>query len=99
MTKTPNSFAFGIRGENKANRMLSATPPAGMEFIGQNISTIPFSSLMPQIHEEQDRVTACQVVRQGDWFLMFYIGFRDERTHKLESVVRVTGSPTGNAIH
>ncbi|HEV3004577.1 MAG TPA: hypothetical protein VGX78_08950 [Pirellulales bacterium] len=26
---------------------------------------------------EQDRVTACQVVRLGDWFVMFYIGFRD----------------------
>jgi hypothetical protein len=27
---------------------------------------------------EQDRVTACQVTRQGDWYLMFYIGFLDE---------------------
>jgi beta-1,2-mannobiose phosphorylase / 1,2-beta-oligomannan phosphorylase len=27
---------------------------------------------------EKDRVTACQVLRQGDWYLMFYIGFRDE---------------------
>ncbi len=27
---------------------------------------------------EQDRVTACQVVKQGDWFLMFYIGFSDK---------------------
>jgi predicted GH43/DUF377 family glycosyl hydrolase len=26
---------------------------------------------------EKDRVTACQVVRQGDWHVMFYIGFRD----------------------
>lgn len=26
---------------------------------------------------EQDRVTGCQVVRHGDWHLMFYIGFRD----------------------
>ena len=23
-------------------------------------------------------MTACQVIRQGDWYLMFYIGFRDE---------------------
>jgi predicted GH43/DUF377 family glycosyl hydrolase len=28
---------------------------------------------------EKDRVTACQVVRQGAWHLMFYIGFRDEQ--------------------
>jgi len=27
---------------------------------------------------EQDRVTACQVIRRGDWHIMFYIGFRDE---------------------
>jgi beta-1,2-mannobiose phosphorylase / 1,2-beta-oligomannan phosphorylase len=26
---------------------------------------------------EKDRVTACQVVRQGDWYVMFYIGFAD----------------------
>ncbi|MBP8130317.1 MAG: hypothetical protein KA184_12130 [Candidatus Hydrogenedentes bacterium] len=26
---------------------------------------------------EKDRVTACQVVRDGDWHVMFYIGFRD----------------------
>ncbi len=26
---------------------------------------------------EKDRVTACQVVRSGDWYLMFYIGFAD----------------------
>jgi predicted GH43/DUF377 family glycosyl hydrolase len=26
---------------------------------------------------EKAKVTACQVVRDGDWFLMFYIGFRD----------------------
>jgi predicted GH43/DUF377 family glycosyl hydrolase len=27
---------------------------------------------------EKDRVTACQVVRQGDWYVMFYIGFADK---------------------
>jgi predicted GH43/DUF377 family glycosyl hydrolase len=27
---------------------------------------------------EKDRVTACQVVKQGDWYVMFYIGFRDK---------------------
>jgi predicted GH43/DUF377 family glycosyl hydrolase len=26
---------------------------------------------------EKDRVTACQVARDGGWYLMFYIGFRD----------------------
>ncbi len=32
----------------------------------------------PKSEWEKDRVTACQVIRQGDWYLMFYIGFRDE---------------------
>jgi predicted GH43/DUF377 family glycosyl hydrolase len=27
---------------------------------------------------EKDRVTACQVIRVGDWYVMFYIGFRDQ---------------------
>src|SRR5262249_8674879 len=27
---------------------------------------------------EKDRVTACQVILQGGWHLMFYIGFRDQ---------------------
>jgi beta-1,2-mannobiose phosphorylase / 1,2-beta-oligomannan phosphorylase len=27
---------------------------------------------------EKDRVTACQVIRHGDWHVMFYIGFRDQ---------------------
>ena len=31
----------------------------------------------PAIAWEQERATACQVVRHGDWHFMFYIGFRD----------------------
>jgi predicted GH43/DUF377 family glycosyl hydrolase len=27
---------------------------------------------------EKDRVTGCQVVRHGGWYVMFYIGFRDQ---------------------
>ena len=32
----------------------------------------------PKTEWEKDRVTACQVIPHGDWYLMFYIGFRDE---------------------
>jgi predicted GH43/DUF377 family glycosyl hydrolase len=32
----------------------------------------------PSLPWERDRVTACQVVRQGEGYLMFYIGFRDK---------------------
>jgi len=31
----------------------------------------------PKIEWEQEKVTACQVVKDGKWYLMFYIGFRD----------------------
>ena len=31
----------------------------------------------PNTAWERHKVTGCQVVHQGDWFLMFYIGFRD----------------------
>ena len=29
---------------------------------------------------EKHKVTACQVVHHGDWYIMFYIGFSDEHT-------------------
>lgn len=32
----------------------------------------------PRMDWEKDRVTAAQVIRHGDWYLMFYIGFRDQ---------------------
>jgi len=32
---------------------------------------------------EQHKVTACQVIREGDWHLMFYIGFADEHTAQI----------------
>ena len=31
----------------------------------------------PKTDWEKERVTACQVIRQGDWYVLFYIGFRD----------------------
>jgi predicted GH43/DUF377 family glycosyl hydrolase len=32
---------------------------------------------------EKDRVTGCQVVKHGDWYVMFYIGFRDQHTAQI----------------
>ena len=37
----------------------------------------PIFKADPKFEWEQRKVTACQVVRHGDWHLMFYIGFRD----------------------
>ena len=49
----------------------------------QGVFQDPFSSYNPIFKAdprnswEQAKVTACQVVRHGDWHYMFYIGFRD----------------------
>jgi predicted GH43/DUF377 family glycosyl hydrolase len=47
---------------------------------------------------EKDRVTACQVVRRGDWHLMFYIGFRD-RDHAQIGLARSRDGITGWQRH
>jgi predicted GH43/DUF377 family glycosyl hydrolase len=47
---------------------------------------------------EKDRVTACQVVRQGPWYVMFYIGFRD-RDHAQIGLARSKDGLTGWERH
>ena len=37
----------------------------------------PIFKADPKSEWEQDKVTACQVVKNAGWYLMFYIGFRD----------------------
>ncbi len=52
----------------------------------------------PKSPWEQERVTACQVVRQGDWHVMFYIGFRDVN-HAQIGVARSKDGITGWERH
>ncbi len=47
---------------------------------------------------EKDRVTACQVVRRGDWHIMFYIGFRD-KDHAQIGLARSKDGLTGWRRH
>ncbi len=47
---------------------------------------------------EQDRVTACQVVKQGNWHVMFYIGFSDKH-HAQIGVARSRDGITGWQRH
>lgn len=47
---------------------------------------------------EKDRVTACQVVQQGDWHVMFYIGFAD-RDHAQIGVTRSKDGISGWQRH
>ncbi len=53
-----------------------ATSKDGLNWVKQGDS--PVFKPDPGLAWEKDRVTACQVIRQGDGYLMFYIGFRDK---------------------
>jgi predicted GH43/DUF377 family glycosyl hydrolase len=37
----------------------------------------------PESMWERDRVTGCQVLKQGNWYVMFYIGFSDQHTAQI----------------
>jgi predicted GH43/DUF377 family glycosyl hydrolase len=53
----------------------SATSPDGVNWTKHEGN--PVFKADPKFAWEKAKVTACQVVRDGDWYLMFYIGFRD----------------------
>jgi beta-1,2-mannobiose phosphorylase / 1,2-beta-oligomannan phosphorylase len=52
-----------------------ATSPDGLTWTKHAANPVFQSD--PRLPWEQHKVTAVQVVQQGDWHLMFYIGFRD----------------------
>ena len=52
-----------------------ATSPDGITWTKREANPVFKSD--PGIEWEQAKVTACQVVQDGGWYLMFYIGFRD----------------------
>jgi len=52
-----------------------ATSPDGL--IWTKYPANPVFRPDPSSPWDQDKVTAAQVIRRGDWYLMFYIGFRD----------------------
>jgi beta-1,2-mannobiose phosphorylase / 1,2-beta-oligomannan phosphorylase len=47
---------------------------------------------------EKDRVTGCQILRRGGWYVMFYIGFRDE-SHAQIGLARSRDGITGWQRH
>lgn len=53
-----------------------ATSPDGKEWT--KLPANPIFRADPKSLWEQHKVTACQIIRRGDWHIMFYIGFRDE---------------------
>src|SRR5262249_14845568 len=58
-----------------------ATSPDGRAWTRHNQN--PIFRPDPKSTWERDRVTGCQVVRQGSWYVMFYIGFRDQHTAQI----------------
>ena len=52
-----------------------ATSPDGLHWARHQAN--PIFKADPAHEWERHKVTACQVARHGEWFYMFYIGFRD----------------------
>jgi len=62
--------------QNEPNAIGYATSPDGLKWTKHDLNPVFIPD--PQNPWEKHKVTACQVVNQGPWYLMFYIGFRDE---------------------
>ncbi len=63
--------------QNEPNAIGYATSPDGLAWTKAEGN--PVFAPDPSQPWEKHKVTACQVVRQGGWHVMFYIGFRDEQ--------------------
>lgn len=62
--------------QHEPNAIGYAASPDGLTWTKHPAN--PIFTADPRSAWERHKVTACQVVREGDWHLMFYIGFRDE---------------------
>ena len=62
--------------QNEPNAIGYATSPDGVTWT--KLPSNPIFVADPKSDWEQHKVTACQVLRHGDWHVMFYIGFRTE---------------------
>jgi predicted GH43/DUF377 family glycosyl hydrolase len=82
--------------QNEPNAIGFATSPDGLTWT--RAKNNPVFRPEPKNEWEKDRVTACQVIRQGDWYVMFYIGFRDE-SHAQIGIARSRDGITGWQRH
>lgn len=62
--------------QNEPNAIGYATSPDGLRWTKHPAN--PIFAPDPKLAWEKHKVTACQVEHCGDWYVMFYIGFRDE---------------------
>ncbi len=63
--------------QNEPDAIGYATSPDGISWTRSAAN--PIFRPGPTNSWDQYKVTGCQVIRQGDWHYMFYIGFRDEQ--------------------
>jgi predicted GH43/DUF377 family glycosyl hydrolase len=82
--------------QNEPNAIGYATSPDGRKWTKR--ADNPVFRPDPKNDWEKDRVTACQVVRHGAGYLMFYIGFRDE-AHAQIGIARSKDGITGWQRH
>jgi predicted GH43/DUF377 family glycosyl hydrolase len=73
-----NLFRMWYSGgeQNEPNAIGYATSPDGLKWTKHEANPVFIPD--PQSPWEKHKVTACQVVKQDGWHVMFYIGFRDE---------------------
>jgi beta-1,2-mannobiose phosphorylase / 1,2-beta-oligomannan phosphorylase len=60
-------------GQREPDALGYATSPDGMSWSKQ--SDNPILKPDPKSEWQRNRVTGCQVIREGGWYVMFYIGF------------------------
>ena len=61
--------------QREPNAIGYATSPDGIRWGKRDDNPIFQSD--PNIEWQQNRVTGCQIIKEGAWYLMFYIGFSD----------------------
>ncbi|HEV3258844.1 MAG TPA: family 43 glycosylhydrolase [Gemmataceae bacterium] len=82
--------------QNEPNAIGHATSPDGRTWTRSKAN--PIFRPDPKHAWEKDRVTGCQVLRRGGWYVMFYIGFRDEARAQI-GVARSRDGLTGWQRH
>jgi predicted GH43/DUF377 family glycosyl hydrolase len=82
--------------QNEPNAIGYATSPDGLSWIKHEANPVFAPDAMSDW--EKHKVTACQVLRQGEWYVMFYIGFRDEPTAQI-GIARSRDGITGWQRH
>lgn len=87
-------YSGGEQGEPDA--IGHATSPDGLRWT--KAAANPVFRPDPQCAWERHKVTACQVERVGGWYVMFYIGFRDE-AHAQIGLARSRDGLTGWQRH